>query len=118
MSRKTPRVISDKQWQKMAPLFPQHPPSPKGGRPRIDDRECLEGLLWLLHSGGRWRDIPRDLPSGSTCWRRLHEWAEAGVLEKIQAVLVAERPNWAAWTSASCSPMRHSCGRKKGRRGG
>jgi transposase len=90
MSRKTPRVISDKQWQKMAPLFPQHPPSPKGGRPRIDDRECLEGLLWLLHSGGRWRDIPRDLPSGSTCWRRLHEWAEAGVLEKIQAVLVTE----------------------------
>jgi transposase len=47
MSRKTPRVISDKQWQKMAPLFPQHPPSPKGGRPRIGDRECRENLLGL-----------------------------------------------------------------------
>lgn len=74
----------------MAPLFPQHPPSPKGGRPRIDDRECREGLLLLLQSGGRWRDTRRDLPSGSTCWRRLHEWAEAGIPERIQTVLVAE----------------------------
>jgi len=38
MSRKTPRVISDKQWQKTAPLFPSSCPAPKGGRPRIGDR--------------------------------------------------------------------------------
>jgi len=88
MSRRTKRVLTDEQWQRIAPLLPQHPPSPKGGRPRADDRECLEGLLWLLRTGARWQDIPADLPSGSTCWRRLREWAREGILEDIQAVLV------------------------------
>ena len=90
MSRKTKRVLTDKQWQRIAPHLPVHPPSPKGGRPRADDRECLEGILWLLRSGARWQDIPVDLPSGSTCWRRLQEWAGEDVLEQIQAVLIEE----------------------------
>jgi transposase len=50
----------------------------------------LEGLLWLLRTGARWQDIPADLPSGSTCWRRLREWAREGILEDIQAVLVEQ----------------------------
>jgi transposase len=90
MARKTPRVLTDEQWQRVAPHLPEHPPSPKGGRPRADDRECLEGVLWLLRTGARWQDIPVDLPSGSTCWRRLQEWAGEEVLQQIQAVLVEE----------------------------
>ena len=90
MSRKTKRVLSDEHWQRIAPHLPQHPPSSKGGRPRADDRECLEGILWLLRSGARWKDIPVDLPSGSTCWRRLQEWSGEGVLQEIQALLVQE----------------------------
>jgi transposase len=90
MSRKTNRVVTDEQWGRIVPHLPEHRPSPKGGRPRADDRECLEGLLWLLRSGARWQDIPVDLPSGSTCWRRLQEWAGEGVLEDIQAALVEE----------------------------
>jgi transposase len=47
-------------------------------------------ILWLLRTGARWQDIPVDLPSGSTCWRRLQDWAGEGVLEEIQAVLIEE----------------------------
>jgi transposase len=90
MPRQTKRVLTDEQWERIAPHLPAHPPSPKGGRPRARDRECLEGILWLLRSGARWQDIPVDLPSGSTCWRRLQEWAAEEVLEHIQAVLVRE----------------------------
>src|SRR5688572_27300837 len=90
MPRKTKRQLTDEQWERIAPYFPKHPPSPKGGRPRARDRDCLEGILWLVRSGARWQDIPVDLPSGSTCWRRLREWAAEGVLERIQAVLVRE----------------------------
>jgi transposase len=90
MARKTRRVLTDEQWRRVAPHLPAQPPSPKGGRPRADDRECLEGLLWLLRTGARWRDIPVDLPSGSTCWRRLRDWAGDGVLEGLQAALVEQ----------------------------
>jgi transposase len=50
----------------------------------------LEGILWLLRTGARWRDIPVDLPSGSTCWRRLRDWAGEGVFEDIHAILIEE----------------------------
>ena len=90
MSRKTKRVLTDEQWGRMAPHLPQYTPSPKGGRPRADDRECLEGIFWLLRTGARWQDIPADLPSGSTCWRRLQEWSADGLLEEIHALLIEE----------------------------
>jgi transposase len=90
MARKTRRVLTDEQWRRIAPHLPEHPPSARGGRPRADDRECLEGILWLLRTGARWQDIPVDLPSGSTCWRRLQEWALGEVLEEVQGVLIDE----------------------------
>lgn len=88
--RHTRRVLTDEHWEHIAPHLPEHPPSPKGGRPRVNDRECLEGILWLLRTGSPWQDIPLDLPSGSTCWRRLQEWAGEGVLEQLHAILIEE----------------------------
>src|SRR4030095_5165892 len=88
--RHTKRVLTDEQWERIAPHLPDHTPSPKGGRPRVDERECLEGILWLLRTGSRWQDIPLDLPSGSTCWRRLQEWAGEEVLAELHAILIEE----------------------------
>ena len=90
MSRKTKRMLSDEHWGRVAPHLPKHVASPRGGRPRADDRECLEGILWLLRTGAPWQAIPVDLPSGSTCWRRLQEWAGEGVLGEIHAILIEE----------------------------
>src|SRR5437773_5860673 len=88
--RQTRRVLTDEHWERIRHHLPTAPPSPKGGRPRADDRACLEGILWLLRTGARWQDIPVDLPSGSTCWRRLQEWAGEEALQEIQAALVEE----------------------------
>jgi transposase len=90
MSRKTKRVLTNEQWERVAPHLPKYVASAKGGRPRADDRECLEGILWLLRTGSPWQAIPVDLPSGSTCWRRLQEWAGEGVLETVHAILIQE----------------------------
>src|SRR3954451_1605167 len=90
MARSTKRVLTDEQWSRIEPWLPEYEPSPQGGRPRADDRECLEGILWLVRTGARWQDIPVDLPSGSTCWRRLREWAGEGILADIHAILIEE----------------------------
>jgi transposase len=62
------------------------------GRKRYPPRACLEGVLYLLYTGLRYVDLPRELgfPSGETCRRRLHEWIERGVWPQALALLVAE----------------------------
>ena len=59
-------------------------------RDRLDDRWCLEGIVWLLRSGARWQDVPKRFPSGTTCWRRLKEWEEAGVWKKVWQNMLGE----------------------------
>lgn len=82
--------VSDRLWAEIEPLIPKverryrYP-----GRKRVDDRTCLEGILYVLRQGIPWRDLPRGegFPSGQTCWRRLDEWERAGVWARLMAVL-------------------------------
>ena len=88
--RKDEPFLSDKQWNKIAPLLPQPKPSAKGGRPFADNRRVVEGLLWMLRTGARWCDLPPQYPSPSTCWRRLRDWEEAGVWLQVWHTFVEE----------------------------
>jgi len=83
-------MLTDEQWEKIRPLIPPRPPRPKGGRPPADDRDCLEGILWILKTGARWRDLPDQYPDPSTCWRRLRDWHEAEVLKDIWRAFLSE----------------------------
>ena len=77
--------LSDEQWQVIEPLLPLPKPM---GRPRANDRQTLDAILFVLRSGSRWEDLPRELGSATTAWRRLKTWEEAGVWENIwRAVL-------------------------------
>jgi transposase len=83
MARRHEVFVTDAQWERIKPFLPEHKRSPRGGRPPEDDRACLEGILWVLRSGARWRDLPERYPSPSTCWRRLTKWEGEGVLLAI-----------------------------------
>jgi len=73
------RFIKNDQWELLEPLLPKAKRSAKGGRPPIENRQVLEGILWVLRTGARWQDLPDRYPSASTCWRRLKLWEEQGV---------------------------------------
>ena len=47
--------LGDEQWELIAPLLPKHK---RRGRPRAEDRPTLSGILWVLRSGARWKDLP------------------------------------------------------------
>jgi transposase len=78
--------LRDDQWALIAPLLP---PPKVWGRPRADDRRTLNGILWVLGSGARWRDLPREFGSSSTCHRRLQEWQDQGIWEQIRLKFLA-----------------------------
>ena len=83
-------LLPDGLWTIIEPLLPKHVPSPKGGRPRLDDRRALTGILFILRTGMAWEDLPTELNCGCgmSCWRRLDEWQRTGTWERIHAVLL------------------------------
>jgi transposase len=69
-------LVTDELWEVIEPLLPKEPPKPKGGRPRIDHRAALTGIIFVLKTGIPWKMLPQEMGCGSgmTCWRRLKEW--------------------------------------------
>ena len=80
--------LTDEQWLLIKDLFPETSVGPAGGRPVVESRACVEGILWILRSGARWKDMPSRFPSSTTCWRRHRDWTRTGVWEKAWARLV------------------------------
>src|SRR5262245_1115021 len=72
--------VTDEQWEYIELCLPEYKPSPLGGRPRASDRKCFEGILWILWTDSPWEALPKEYGSDTTCWRRLQEWEQSGVL--------------------------------------
>jgi hypothetical protein len=47
-------LVTDELWEVIEPLLPKEPPKPNGGRPRVDDRAALTGIIFVLKSGIPW----------------------------------------------------------------
>ena len=83
-------LVTDELWEVIEPLLPEEGPKPKGGRPRLDDRAALTGILFVLKTGIPWEMLPKEMGCGSgmTCWRRLKEWHEARVWRRLHRMLL------------------------------
>jgi transposase len=112
-----PSIVSDGLWELLEPLLPRverrfrYP-----GRKRLPDREALQGILFVLHTGIAWRHLPLELGfgSGSTCYRRLDEWQRAGVWERLHALRWRGCARPARSSGRARSPTPATCKRKKG----
>jgi transposase len=78
-------LLPDELWEIIEPRLPKRPPRPKGGRPPLDDRKALTGILFILRTGIPWEYLPQEMGCGCgmTCWRRLRDWYRAGVWDNI-----------------------------------
>ena len=82
-------LLTDAVWERVAVMLP---PVRRGrGRPRVSDRACLEGILYVARWGLPWHAVPPGLgmAHGKTCWRRLDEWTRLGIWEAILEALLA-----------------------------
>ena len=82
--------LSNKQWNRVAPLIKHINRLDRRGKKRIDDRPVLEGILWILTTGAQWRHLPKEYPSYQTCHRRFQEWREDNTIDRIFETLAQE----------------------------
>lgn len=83
-------LVPDELWSEIEPLLPVHEPSPEGGRPRVPDRACLAGIIFVMKTGIPWNMLPPEFGCGDgvTCWRRLREWTLKNVWAAVHEKLL------------------------------
>jgi transposase len=57
-------LVTGELWETIEPLLPPEPPKPQGGRPRIDNRAALTGIIFVLKYGIPWEMLPKELIKG------------------------------------------------------
>jgi transposase len=102
--------IPDSLWDLIVPLSPPPVPKPKGGRPRLSDRACFGGIVFVLRSGIPWQKLPQDMGCGSgmSCWRRPRGRQQTGIWQLIHFVLLdwlsrCRQIDWSRTIVDSCS---------------
>lgn len=77
--------LSDEAWAALEPHLPKN----QLGARRVDDRRVISGILHILKTGGRWRDVPPEYGPAKTIYNRYARWARRGVWQRIFAKVAA-----------------------------
>lgn len=82
--------IPDALWKRVDHVLPIYKSSPRGGRPRLDLRNVVTGILYVLSTGAQWKAMPKQFGSGSAIHAYFQEWVECGVFEELWKLALAE----------------------------
>ena len=80
--------LSAEQMERLIPYFPK-----SRGRPRVDDRRVLSGIIFINRNVLRWCDAPREYGPAKTLYNRWKRWSDMGVFARIMTGLAAEAPD-------------------------
>jgi transposase len=114
-----PGDLTNEEWARLQPLLP--PQKPRTGRPAMDHRRMLNGMLWIARTGAPWRDLPERYGAVGTVSSRFYRWRKAGIWDRIWALLqpqadVAGHLDWESHyiDGASVRAHQHAAGAKRG----
>lgn len=80
--------LSDEAWGMIEPSLPRGRP----GKPRVDDRRVISGILHVLKTGCRWRDVPREYGPATTIYNRYNRWSRRGLWQRLFEQVAASGP--------------------------
>ena len=83
-------ALTDAHWEQVRPLLP--PQKPQTGRPAVDHRLMVEGMLWVVRPGSSWRELPERFGPWSTVASRYQRWLKEGLWVRILHVLLPSEP--------------------------
>ncbi|MDL2284586.1 transposase [Oxalobacter sp. OttesenSCG-928-P03] len=75
-------ILTDEQYALVEPILMEER-DPRGRKPKISDRHALEGILYVLRMGCRWRQLPEDFGQWMMVFMRYKRWTERGTLWKV-----------------------------------
>ena len=106
--------ITDSEWEQLKKYFPERQDG-QLGRPRNDDRQMLNGVLWIVRTGAPWADLPDRYGAKSTVYDRFVQWQKSGMFATILEELGEEADlQDMSMDSTSVDAHQHSAGAKKG----
>ena len=73
--------LTDERWKLIEPLLPR--PGTRGGRRWRDHRQVLNGILWILHTGAQWRELPERYGPWKTVYGRFRRWSDEGLFDRV-----------------------------------
>ena len=82
--------LTDRQWARISGLFRQRTGPGTVGRPPSDLRRIVHGILWILHTGAPWRDLPERYGPWPTVFTRFNQWRRDGTWARIVTSLLDE----------------------------
>lgn len=89
------------------PILDREDPPAKTGRPRTDPRRALDGIIYILRTGGQWNALPQEFGDDSSVHRTFQRWVNKGILDRILAALIRRCDELGAidweWQSADAS---------------
>ena len=106
--------LSHEQWDKIADLLPGRIGT--SGARAFDNRNFVNGVLWILRSGARWSDLPERYGKYKTVHKRFARWAHSGVWDKVFRILTRDRDNEYLMIDSTIvrAHQQAATGRKKG----
>jgi transposase len=104
--------LSDAAWAAIDP----HLPRGKPGKPRVDDRRVISGILHVLTTGCRWRDVPSDYGPATTIYNRYNRWSQRGLWQRLFQQVAASGgvPQELSLDSSHVKAHRSAAGAKRG----
>lgn len=82
--------IPDDMWARIEPILRKAYPPAATGRPQIDFRAAINGIIFRMRSGCQWNQLPKRFGDDSSVHRWFQRWVGDGIFEKVWAVLLSE----------------------------
>ena len=103
--------LRDDEWERIAPLLPGK--SSDCGVTAKDNRQFVNGVLWIARSGAPWRDLPERYGLWNSVYQRFNRWTKAGVWERVFTVLQDADDEWLMLDSTTIRAHQQAAGQKK-----
>jgi len=103
--------LSDQEWERIDALAAGKVSN--CGVTGKDNRQFVNGVLWIARSGAPWRDLPERYGKWNSVYQRFNRWAKAGIWERIFTALQEVDDEWLMLDSSTIRAHQQAAGQKK-----